>query len=96
MAARERPVRRERLVRTPRSVVAYHGRSRTTADRIASGGAFELSRNDWDWLLLWGSSESVGLFTEQRRHIAERRRTDSQVRLFLLVIEGELAVSLSA
>lgn len=33
-----------------RTVIAYHGCSQATADRLLAGGSFAISENDYDWL----------------------------------------------
>ncbi|HEY3820166.1 MAG TPA: hypothetical protein VGL81_23540 [Polyangiaceae bacterium] len=37
-------------VRYDRTIIAYHGCGKTTADRILAGEPFEASDNDYDWL----------------------------------------------
>jgi hypothetical protein len=37
-------------VQYDRTVIAYHGCSQETADRLLAGGSFTVSENDYDWL----------------------------------------------
>ncbi len=38
------------IVQYDRTVIAYHGCSQETADRLLAGGSFKASENDYDWL----------------------------------------------
>jgi hypothetical protein len=74
-----------RLQRAPRAVVAYHGCSRETAERILAGERFAPSRRAYDWLgegiYFWEYGPFRAYEWAERRFRAEAAVLEATVRL---------------